>query len=133
MKQPAAPLTYNPTTFSQGRMDFAWEELTDDDRVRAYADWEAGKGLIGGDPRHRPGSQLLPAWGIDRPFFRALALDDARGSNGATPAQPAWHRISRWRSRSAMGAATSCSTGRSVSRNTSFIGYETKIKATRLI
>ena len=63
-------------------MDFAWEELSEEDRRPAYADWEAGKGLIGGDPRQRPGSHLLPAWGIDQPFFRALALDDPRGNNG---------------------------------------------------
>ena len=33
-------------------MDFAWEELSEAERRQAYADWEAGKGLIGGDPRH---------------------------------------------------------------------------------
>ena len=66
-------------------MDFSWEELSEEDRRQAYADWEAGKGLIGGDPRQRPGSHLLPAWGINQPFFRALALDDARGDNGAAP------------------------------------------------
>ncbi len=76
-------LTYNPTSFSQGRMDFSWEELTETERRQAYADWEAGKGLIGGDPLRRPGSDRLPEWGIDRPFFRALALDDLRGTNGA--------------------------------------------------
>ena len=78
-----APLTYNPTSFSQGRMDFAWEELSDEDRRQAYADWEAGRGLLGGDPRQRPGSHLLPEWGINQPFFRVLALEDARGDNGA--------------------------------------------------
>ena len=64
-------------------MDFTWEELTAEERARAYADWAAGKGLVGGDPRHRPGAELLPAWGIDQFFFRTLALDDARGDNGA--------------------------------------------------
>ncbi|MFZ1769278.1 MAG: hypothetical protein WAU00_08780, partial [Caldilinea sp.] len=63
-------------------MDFTWEALTDAERAQAYADWEAGKGLIGGDPRQRPGSHLLPSWGIDQPFFRVLALDDTRGGNG---------------------------------------------------
>ena len=64
-------------------MDFTWEELTAAERARAYADWAAGKGLVGGDPRHRPGAELLPAWGLNQPFFRTLALDDARGDNGA--------------------------------------------------
>ena len=75
-------LAYNPTSFSQGRMDFSWEELSEEDRCQAYADWQAGKGLIGGDPRRRQGSHLLPEWGIDQPFFRALALEDSRGDNG---------------------------------------------------
>ena len=82
MSESPTPLTYNPTSFSQGRMDFAWEELSEEDRRQAYVDWEAGRGLIGGDPRQRPGSHLLPAWGINQPFFRALALEDARGDNG---------------------------------------------------
>lgn len=77
-----APLYYNLTSFSQGRMNFAWEELSEDARRQAYADWEAGRGLIGGDPRQRPGSHLLPVWGINQPFFRTLALEDARGDNG---------------------------------------------------
>ena len=63
-------------------MDFSWEELSEEDRRQAYADWEAGKGLIGGDPRQRPGSHLLPDWGVNQPFFRTLALDDSRGDNG---------------------------------------------------
>lgn len=75
-------LNYNPTSFSQGRMDFTWEALSDEERAQAYADWEAGRGLIGGDPHRRPGSDRLPPWGLNRPFFRALALDDERGSNG---------------------------------------------------
>lgn len=63
-------------------MDFTWEELTEEERAQHYADWQAGKGLIGGDPRRRPGFDRLPDWGLNRPFFRALALDDARGENG---------------------------------------------------
>lgn len=113
-------------------MDFTWEELTDDDRMRTYADWEAGRGLIGGDPRKRPGAQLLPTWGLDRPFFRALALDDARGGNGAA-----------LRSLLASGRLLEIEIGfgrgdflldraqRHPERL--FIGYETKIKATRLM
>jgi tRNA (guanine-N7-)-methyltransferase len=76
-------LEYTPAPFSQGRMDFAWEELTEEERAQAYADWQAGRGLIGGDPRQRPGSHLLPAWGVNQPFFRTLALDDPAGDNGS--------------------------------------------------
>lgn len=75
-------LDYHATSFSQGRMDFAWETLDDAERARHYADWQAGKGLIGGDPRKRPHYDLLPAWGLDRPFLRALALNDDRAANG---------------------------------------------------
>ena len=64
-------------------MDFAWEELTDAERAQYYADWQAGKGLIGGDPRKRPHFDILPEWGLHRPFVRALALDDGRAANGA--------------------------------------------------
>ncbi|MEZ4735250.1 MAG: hypothetical protein R3E79_49780 [Caldilineaceae bacterium] len=62
-------------------MAFAWEEWTEEERQKAYTNWAAGRGLIGGDPRHRPGAYQLPLWGIDRPFFRALALEDSRGAN----------------------------------------------------
>ncbi|HHY56979.1 MAG TPA: hypothetical protein GYA08_16255, partial [Chloroflexi bacterium] len=123
---------YTPTTFSQGRMDFTWEELTDDDRVRAYADWEAGRGLIGGDPRKRPGSHLLPMWGLDRPFFRALALDDARSANGAAlrallaSERPLEIEIGCGRGDFLLDRAQRYPTRL-------FIGYETKIKATRLM
>ena len=82
LPEQSPPLAYNPTSFSQGRMDFSWEELSEEERRQAYADWEAGKGLIGGDPRQRPGSHLLPEWGLNQPFFRAVALEDARGDNG---------------------------------------------------
>ena len=64
-------------------MDFAWEELTDAERAQHHADWQAGKGLIGGDPRKRPHFDILPEWGLHRPFVRALALDDGRAANGA--------------------------------------------------
>src|SRR5687768_11873097 len=78
------PLEYHPTTFSQGRMNFTWEELSEEGRQQAYADWQAGKGLIGGDPHQRPNSHLLPTWGLNQPFFRGLAMEDTRGANGAT-------------------------------------------------
>lgn len=71
-------LTYHSSSFSQGKMDFAWEELTEEERAQAYDDWKAGKGLIGGDPRQRPRSEIVPPWGLDRPFFRALSLNDKR-------------------------------------------------------
>jgi len=113
-------------------MDFAWEELTEVERDQAYADWEAGKGLIGGDPRLRPGSELLPDWGLDRSFFRCLALDDARGNNGE-----------RWRSMlsSDLSIEVEIGFGRGdflLDRAARFpervlVGYETKNKATRLM
>lgn len=113
-------------------MDFTWEELTDEERAQAYADWEAGKGLIGGDPRMRPGSHLLPPWGIDQPFFRALALDDTRGSNGA---------VLRGLLASDLPLEIEVGFGRGdflldrAQRHPDrlFIGYETKTKATRLM
>ncbi|MEX1019949.1 MAG: hypothetical protein WDZ49_09840, partial [Litorilinea sp.] len=79
----ATLLDYHATSFSAGRMDFQWEELSEEDRAQTYADWAAGKGLMGGDPRQRPDAHLLPDWGIDHPFFRALTQDDTRGNNGA--------------------------------------------------
>ena len=113
-------------------MDFAWEELTDAERSQAYADWEAGKGLIGGDPRRRPGSERLPAWGMDRPFFRALALDDPCADNGAKL---------RDKLRSGGRLEVEIGFGRGdflLDRarrltDTMFVGYETKTKATRLL
>jgi len=124
-------LEYTPAPFSQGRMDFAWEELTDEERAQAYADWRAGRGLIGGDPRLRPNSHLLPPWGVDKPFFRALALEDERGNNGA-------------RLREALASDVPLEVEIGFGRGDFlldramryperlFIGYETKIKATRL-
>ncbi len=125
-------LAYNPTSFSQGRMDFSWEELSEEERRQAYADWEAGRGLIGGDPRQRPGSHLLPAWGLNGPFFRALALDDARGDNGSRLAEllasdlPLEVEIGYGRGDFLLDRAT-----RHPDRF--LIGYETKTKATRLM
>lgn len=124
-------LNYHPTSFHAGRMDFAWEKLSEADRAQAYADWQAGKGLIGGDPHQRPDSALLPGWGLDRPFFRALALDDPRGANGV-----------RWRT--ALAAAQSVEVEIGFGRGdflldraqrcprTLFVGYEAKNKAARL-
>ena len=125
-------LTYNPTSFSQGRMDFSWEELSAEERQQAYADWEAGKGLIGGDPRLRPGSELLPEWGINQPFFRVLALDDARGDNGArlrdllASPLPLEVEVGYGRGDFLLDRAV-----RHPDRL--LIGYETKTKATRLM
>lgn len=124
-------LPYTPTNFSQGRMDFAWEELSEAERAQAYVDWEAGRGLIGGDPNRRPGHELLPAWGLNRPFLRTLALADARGDNGA-----------RFAAALASGAPLEVEIGfgrgdflldraqRHPDRL--FLGYETHSKATRL-
>jgi tRNA (guanine-N7-)-methyltransferase len=132
MAEQPAPLSYNPTSFSQGRMDFTWEELSEEDRRAAYADWEAGKGLIDGDPRRRPGSHLLPPWGIDQPFFRTLALDDTRGSNGArlrallASPLPLEVEIGYGRGDFLLDRAS-----RHPQRL--LVGYETKTKATRLM
>lgn len=125
-------LDYHATSFSAGRMDFTWEELTEEERAQAYADWQAGKGLIGGDPRLRPNSHLLPDWGLDRPFFRTLALDDPRGRNGAA-----------LRARLASPAPVEVEIGfgrgdflldRAQRHPESFfLGFETKTKATRLM
>ncbi len=125
-------LDYHATSFSQGRMDFAWEELSEEERAQAYADWHAGKGLIGGDPRLRPGADKLPPWGINQPFFRTLALDDPRGENGA-----------RLRADLASDRPLEIEIGfgrgdflldRAARRpKTVFLGYETKTKAARLL
>ena len=132
-------LTYAPATFTQGRMDFAWEELSDDERSQLYADWEAGKGLIGGHPRLRPGGDRLPDWGLNRPFFRAFALDDPR----CDPAADSGHgNGQRLRSAIASDAPLEIEVGYGrgdflldrANRNPDrlFIGYEVKTKATRL-
>lgn len=112
-------------------MDFTWEELTAAERARAYTDWAAGKGLVGGDPRHRPGAELLPAWGLNQPFFRTLALDDARGDNGArlraalAADQPLEVEIGYGRGDFLLDRAQRLP-------DRLFIGYETKTGATRL-
>ncbi|MCC6457548.1 MAG: hypothetical protein IT328_21505 [Caldilineaceae bacterium] len=125
-------LDYHATTFSQGRMNFTWEELSEAARAQAYADWQAGKGLIGGNPHQRPNSHLLPVWGVDQPFFRALAMDDARGNNGATLAallatdRPVEVEIGFGRGDFLLDRAR-----RHPQRL--LVGYETKNKATRLM
>lgn len=128
----ASPLDYAPTSFSQGRMDFAWEELSEEEHAQADADWQAGKGLIGGDPRLRPGSDLLPVWGMNQPFFRALALDDRRGDNGAVlraalaGSQPLEIEIGFGRGDFLLDRARQ-------HPDRLLIGYETKTRATRLM
>lgn len=124
-------LDYHATSFSSGRMDFVWEEWSDAAKAAAYANWEAGRGLIGGDPRQRPNAHLLPTWGIDEPFFRALAMDDNRGNNGEqlraalSIEQPLEIEIGYGRGDFLLDRARRRPT-------TLFIGYETKTKATRL-
>lgn len=113
-------------------MEFAWEELTDEERARYYADWQAGKGLIGGDPRRRPHFDKLPDWGLDRPFFRALALDDQRAANGKqfrqdmADTRPVEIEIGFGRGDFILDRAK-----RMPERQ--FIGYEVKTKAVRLV
>ncbi|MEZ4659938.1 MAG: hypothetical protein R2911_20475 [Caldilineaceae bacterium] len=112
-------------------MDFTWEALTTEERQQAYADWEAGRGLIGGDPRRRPGSDQLPIWGLNRPFFRVLAMDDTRSN---APAQ----LLGALESPRAMEVEISFRRGdflldRSVRHpERLFLGYEVKTKAVRL-
>lgn len=124
-------LDYQTAPFSAGRMDFTWTEWTDAERQKAQADWLAGRGLIGGDPRQRPNSHLLPPWGINQPFFRTLALDDTRGQNGAqlraalASARRVEVEIGYGRGDFLLDRATR-------HPETLFLGYETKIKATRL-
>ena len=122
---------YHATTFSAGKMAFVWEEWTVEERQNAYANWHAGRGLIGGDPRHRPGAYELPPWGLDQPFFRTLALDDHRGANKAQLT-------------AALAASTILEIEIGYGRgdflldralrypDQLLIGYETKTKATRL-
>lgn len=132
LSTPQSPLDYTPTTFSQGRMNFTWEEMNDEERAQAYADWAAGKGLIGGDPRQRPGSDLLPKWGLDKPFFRTLALDDARAHNGdrlradLASERPLEIEIGYGRGDFLLDRAQRFP-------DRLFVGYETKTKATRLM
>ncbi len=112
-------------------MEFMWEEWSTERRQQAYADWAIGRGLIGGDPRQRPDAHLLPPWGIDKPFFRALALDDERGNNGRAlraalaSEQPLEIEIGYGRGDFLLDRAHR-------HPQTLFIGYETKTKATRL-
>jgi tRNA (guanine-N7-)-methyltransferase len=125
-------LDYHATTFSQGRMNFAWEELSEEARQQAYADWQAGKGLIGGNPHLRPNSHLLPEWALDKPFFRALAMADGRGANGVTlrgllaSARPVEVEIGFGRGDFLLDRSRR-------HPDTLLIGYETKNKATRLM
>ena len=124
-------LEYHPAPFSQGRMDFAWEELSEEERRQAYSDWQAGRGLIGGDPRLRPGSQTLPTWGLNRPYFRTLALDDARGDNG-TRLRAALANDAPLEIEIGYGRGDFLLDRAARFPAALFVGYEIKIKATRL-
>ena len=112
-------------------MDFTWEELTVAVRAQHDADWYAGKGLIGGDPRKRPHFDILPAWGLDRPFVRALALDDCRAANGErfrsdiAGARPLEIEIGFGRGDFLLDRAARRPENR-------FVGFEVKTKAVRL-
>lgn len=131
-QHPSSPLLdYHATSFSAGKMAFAWEEWTEEERQKAYANWAAGRGLIGGDPRHRPGADRLPPWGLNRPFFRALALEDSRGANkeqlAAALAAPTPLEIEI-----GYGRGDFLLDRASRYPDRLFIGYDTKTKATRL-
>ena len=131
MKPPLHDLDYHATSFSQGRMDFEWEELSETEIEQAYADWEAGKGLIGGNPTRIPHADRLPPWALDQPFVRALALDDRRSNRGEQLRQilasdePLELEIGFGRGDFLLDRAL-----RYPERQ--FFGYETKTKATRL-
>lgn len=113
-------------------MDFAWEELTEEDRAQTYADWQAGKGLIGGDPRRRPDSDRLPTWGLDRVFFRTLAMEDNRGGNGACLQTMLSSPVSL-EIEIGFGRGDFLMDRAARHPELCFIGYETKTKATRLM
>ena len=132
MIQERPALHYGPTSFTAGRMDFAWEELSEEELAQAYADWEAGKGLIGGDPRYRPGSDKLPVWGMDKPFFRALALDDPNAANGRR-LRNQLEQSTRLEIEIGFGRGDFVLDRAVRFPGTLFIGYETKTKATRLL
>ena len=132
MPQEKPLLHYNATSFSAGRMSFAWEELTEAERAQAYADWETGKGLIGGDPRRRPGSDRLPAWGIDQPFFRDLALDDPDADKCAH-LRDQLASSGRLEIEIGFGRGDFLLDRAKRFPDTLFVGYETKTKATRLL
>lgn len=131
-KSPTNPiLDYQTAPFSAGRMDFTWTEWTDAERQKAHEDWLAGRGLIGGDPRQRPNSHLLPPWGFNQTFFRTLALDDERGSNG-TKLRAALASDCRVEVEIGYGRGDFLLDRAARHPQTLFLGYETKIKATRL-
>ena len=131
-QQVALPeLTYHATSFSQGRMDFTWAELSAEARQQAYADWEAGRGLIGGDPRRMPNSERLPDWALNRAFFRTHALGDTRSQTLTSlrtelkSARPLEIEIGFGRGDFLLDRAQRYPDRR-------FIGYEVKTKAARL-
>lgn len=82
VQPPSTSMDYHATSFSQGRMDFTWEELGSEERAQLERDWEAGKGIIGGHPRYRPGSDRLPDWALEHRFVRSFSLDDERSDSG---------------------------------------------------
>jgi tRNA (guanine-N7-)-methyltransferase len=127
-----AILDYHATSFSQGRMDFTWQELSEEERRQAYADWEAGKGLIGGDPRRRPGADRLPDWALSHRFFRTLALEDARNPhNERLKTELASTRTLEVEIGFGRGDFLLDRAQRYPDRL--FVGYETKTKAARLM
>ncbi|MBV7331230.1 hypothetical protein KFU94_23935 [Chloroflexi bacterium TSY] len=124
-------LDYHATSFSQGRMNFAWEELNEEEYQQAYMDWAAGKGLIGGDPRRIPHAQFLPGWALKGHFFRALALHDSRNpwndqlQTELESQRPLEIEIGFGRGDFLLNRAQNCS-------KRLFLGYEVKTKAARL-
>ncbi len=130
-EQSSPALTYHATSFSQGRMDFTWEELSEAARQQAYADWAAGRGLIGGDPQRMPNSDRLPDWALNHAFFRTHALADARSQTlAALRADVASDRRLEIEIGFGRGDFLLDRAQRYPDRR--FIGYEVKTKAARL-
>ncbi len=76
-------VTPDPVPFSQGRMDFAWEPPTAEELCLMQANWNRGKGMIGGNPWKRPNVHGIPAWAHNRQFVRSLMHKTPKAKNKA--------------------------------------------------
>lgn len=74
------PETQTQGPFSQGRMDFQWDAPGP---ATAAAPEREDKGLLGGNPWHRPDRHDVPDWARGQPFVRALMRDDGRAANAS--------------------------------------------------
>ena len=71
----------DPTPFSQGRMDFAWEPPTAAEVRLMQENWNRGKGMIGGNPWQRSNVHGVPDWARNRPFVRSLMHSTPQARN----------------------------------------------------